>query len=202
MKNVKMTRSYGDILIRTGGRYKATGLKTKNIVSVEVPDNEADLYKRIGGTFSVEDILDAGEVFTTFTAAKVDPTKVPDDANKEKAANNQTQLTLEKVDNNTYNLKADFSKLQAYTSLDEKVGKLGNKKWMCFLITTNATTIKDIIYNGEALTDDDVAEATLVGGAEGDIVVYTYAGRGTARFTLTYQKKTCVITLNVINTQA
>ena len=48
MKNVKMTRSYGDILIRTGGRYKATGIKTKNIVSVEVPDNEADLYKRIG----------------------------------------------------------------------------------------------------------------------------------------------------------
>lgn len=201
MKNVTMTRSYGDTLLRTDSkRYRGTGVKNRNKISLTVPDGEANLYKRIGGSFKVEDLLKSTDVFTTFTVAKVDAANVPDDANKVKSQNNQTQLTVEKIDDNTYNLKADFSKLQAFTSLDERVSGLGDKKWIAVLIHTNATHTIDIVYNGENLTEEDAAETVLVGGGEGDVVAWTYAGRGTAVFTLEYKGKSCVITFNVINT--
>lgn len=83
----------------------------------------------------------------------------------ESAKANQTAATVTK-EGNVITISADEEALTAYETED------GTKKWVGILISTGLSDITDISVNGVALTNDDVLEASAIGGGEGDFVIY------------------------------
>ena len=198
MKSVVLSRRYGDYLIRDNKKYEATGIKNKNFISVSMSDSEGSYYKRSG--YDVNSLKDATTNFVGFNVKKVASANVPQDANAQKAAINQGLVTIEKASENVYNVKADFSKLEAYTSTDATQAKKGNLKWIGLLIATGKETVVGLKYNNYTLTAGDASEAAGLGGAAGDFVLWTYVEERKITFLLTNTDGvSSSITINFVN---
>lgn len=53
MKDIKVERSFGDFLVRTGrGNCVFVGNPDKDFAVVKMPDNEAELLLRVGGIYA------------------------------------------------------------------------------------------------------------------------------------------------------
>jgi hypothetical protein len=82
---------------------------------------------------------------------------------------NQSKVTAINIEDDIITVAASVSELIAFPSSNPTQG---THKWVGMAITTGLPDITAIKYNGYQLTQDDVTEATIVGGSAGDIVMW------------------------------
>lgn len=168
-KIVTMARSLGDYLPRYDGKkFQKTGSKTIQTATIIVPDKRANLIKRVG-KYKVEDNNVPTDVITEFTPTILPSDQVFHDENYELSVANQNEATIEQVDEQTYKVIADPTKLNSFDSSDPNQG---NHKWIGIAIDTGETTIVGITFNGHKLTEDDVEEAAEVQLSAGNIIYW------------------------------
>lgn len=82
---------------------------------------------------------------------------------------NQSKVTAINIEDDIITVAVSVSELIAFPSSNPTQG---THKWVGMAITTGLPDITAIKYNGYQLTQDDVTEATIVGGSAGDIVMW------------------------------
>lgn len=168
-KIVTMTRNLGEYLPRYDGvKFQKTGNKTVQTATIVVPDKRGELIKRVG-KYSVEENKKPNEVVTTFVATILPSADVFHDDNYDLSAANQTATTIEKVNDNTYKIKAKSEDLNAFPSTNPAQG---THKWIGIVIDTGESTIVGLKFNGKTLTEDDAEEAAEVKQAAGHIIYW------------------------------
>ena len=105
------------------------------------------------------------------TGAKV--VNAPNDENKEKSQANQNKLVVSNSDN-TINVKVSggVDSLNTFASTNPSQGSC---KWIALDINTGESDITKVTYNGTALTQDDVDEASSVNLPAGHFVLWLKA---------------------------
>lgn len=83
---------------------------------------------------------------------------------------NQNACTVN-TSGNTITVSAKLAEMQEFQSTSGQ----GLAKWVGILISTGLDSIEGVLYNGTALTSADVSEASSVGGAAGDIILWIKA---------------------------
>lgn len=196
---VNAERSLGDTLTRMKPEYVDLGVKTPQFATILVPDREALEIKRYGKSF-VDEVGTPEDIFSeSFGISLVAYGKIPSSMpGHDESVNNQKNTTVTKVDSETYEIKADFTKLEAYESTDE--GQPGEHYWVAVAIATGETSIKGITFNGYALTDVDVADATSLGLSAGSFVLWLKLDEGSRNILVGNSEGTSIIALNVIDT--
>ena len=196
MKIVSLEKEFGDLLLRHGGRYSKTGIKSSGRVSVLMPDEDAEYLHTFDSANAVSDNDDATDVFADFAVTKVAAGYAP----SADYATNQTAITVTKVDDNHYTISSDWSSMKDIVSPDPYWASFGAQPWFCLLISTGVADITQIKFNGASLSAGDAQEAAAYGGTTGDFAFWTYPKVGDVIFTLTYDGKSCIIYISFVNT--
>lgn len=197
-KIVKMYRSEGDVLTRMKSEYVKLGAVTPNTATILVPDKEAELMKRMGQEYVVTGVSAPADVFTALALSVVPASGIPsENPNHDKMVTNQGAATIEKVDETTYKVSADFSKLVSFPS-DE--ASEGDHPWVAVAVATGESTIIGTSYGGAPLTDKDVADATAVGLAAGSFVLWMNMNEGTRTILLGRGGKETTVEILVVDT--
>lgn len=196
-KIVKVSRNFGEFLTRFDSRkYQKVGSATPHNMNIVAPDKRADYMARVGIN-PVTDNYTPEEVFTSFSIAKLDAANAPKDANYDDCVINQNAVTITKISDNEYEVSADISSLKAYASSNPSQG---THKWVGIKILTGESTIVGLEWNGTALTEADVTEASTVGIPAGGIIYWFKADGGSVTLSIAKEDKTTAITFIPVDT--
>ena len=108
-----------------------------------------------------------------FNSARIDSSKLTDGSSSDQhIVENNNCIKSISVNGDTATLKVDMAGLQSYDSSNPSQGKA---KWVGLIIETGEDTLKNVTYNGTALTAADIADATSVGAPAGAFVLWLKA---------------------------
>lgn len=199
---VKMPRSHGDVLTRMKNQYVRTGAADGSFRTILVPSQEALQMKTHGGEYAVSDLEATSDVFTSFSISVVPASGIPSGSSiHDDAVINQAAANVEKVDDLTYRVKADFSAMVQYASDDPAQAALGEFYWLGLAINTGESTIVGLFYNGMILGESDVADATSLGLSAGSFVLWMKLDEGGRTILLGNGDKATAVTIEVVNTE-
>lgn len=198
---VKMARSEGDVLTRMKKEYVGTDAANVNFRSVLVPEQEASYMKRAGGEYTVTKNDVASSVFASFGMAVIPAGNIPAEAPiHDDAVINQAAASIEKVDDFTYRVNADFASMVKFASDDPYQASLGEFYWLGISISTGEASIIGLLYNGVALGEADVADATSLSLSAGTFVLWMKLDEGARTILLGKGDKATAITIEVVDT--
>ena len=153
----------GELAIITGG--KITGLP----VIANQASSEATTVAALKADFNalLANLKDSG--YMTPDAFNLSATLCTVADGEDALAGNHAAVESVTVDGNAISIVANVADMTAFYS---GVPAQGTHKWIGILITTGLADITVAKYNGSQLTSADAAEAAVVGGQAGDIVMW------------------------------
>lgn len=96
---------------------------------------------------------------------------VADDINQEVSQANQDAIEIVSLDNNEYGVTINGA-LNSFASTNITQG---TGQWIGLVVNTGESDITSVLYNGVALTEEDVLEAASVGVDSGSFVLWVKA---------------------------
>lgn len=120
---------------------------------------------------------------------------VADDINQEVSQANQDAIEIVSLDNNEYGVTINGA-LNSFASTNITQG---TGQWIGLVVNTGESDITSVLYNGVALTEEDILEAASVGVDSGSFVLWVKAETLPKQFTLqTAGKAATTITIKEI----
>ena len=191
-KIVDYSRNYGEVKVRTGKQYVSTADKDINNYAVITPENTGEFEEKFG-KFNVENIYQTNEVFSDFSVSILPAANVPShDEHYEDMAYNQEHCSLTEVSDGVYKIETDAELVEFSSS----VAAEGTHKWVAIAIGTGESSIIGMKWNGNTLTEDDVADSESVNLPDGSIIYWYKADLGGTTNIITNENKSIVLTIN------
>lgn len=194
---IKTERNFGDLLVRMKNKYVGTGDKNASSATIVTEQGQvSNFIGRFGGINKVIEDYTPSEVLSSLAIALVKAKDIPNTSIHDDAVINQNNSSIAKVNDTTYTITADFSKLKSFVSTDPS--QLGEHQWLAIDIATGESTIKGLTFDGQVLGDQDVADATACGLGAGHMVLWMKLEQGSRTILLGNDNKVTSVRLNVV----